>query len=101
MSNKIDFLNLDTYSHAYYAFVTILPFMFFGYVEYIALAVTAFYYGREKRDNENKVGINPKKEPLKNLFPWQWHSKSQMDYYSPMVVSVVMVLIDCIRRGAI
>lgn len=48
----------------------------------------AFYHGREQRDAEAKIGVVGKV-----LAPWQWHAKSQWDFWLPGGVCLLAAVI--------
>lgn len=76
-------------AHGVIAAVSTLPFIFTPYYPYAGLAVIGFFFGREMRDYENKASINPFKSPWKGLMFWKWHSNSQWDYWSAVVVVLI------------
>ena len=47
----------------------------------------AFYHGREQRDAETVAG-----ETGKVMGPWQWHAKSQWDFWLPAVACLIAAL---------
>lgn len=88
--------NIEMYSgpeHAMYSLIImgifVCVFFLIGTNIWISSALVAIshYWGREQMNAESKlnnIGVP--------MFPWQWHKKSQWDFYVPLVVCLFVAL---------
>lgn len=83
------------YALAIYAFAELGSIIIAGTPDQVLAAAIpiAHYWGREQMNAESKIG-----KIGKPMFPWQWHSKSQWDFYVPTAVVSLAALASHFMR---
>lgn len=81
-------------AHGLTALVLMVPFLFFGGVEYVGLFLVAFFFGREVRDSEIANKIDPFKDPLGGLDVTKWTSGSVWDFFPVLFVYLALLILD-------
>lgn len=77
--------------------VTALIFLAFGWrwgeaLLFGAIACSFHFWGREKRDFENKFDV-PISQPWRGFLPFRWHKDAQLDFYLPTTASFFLVFL--------
>jgi len=58
-----------------------------------------FYWGREKRDHENRLRLPAEEVWDRGWLPLEWSAKGQADFYWPLVACLLAALaIELLRR---
>jgi len=96
---------MDSFPHAFGA-LAIMAVIYIPLVlcrirnaHWIAMAAAAgFYWGREKRDHENRSGQPAAEVIFSGLLPWEYTAKGRADFAWPLGACLVAAILIEMRR---
>lgn len=77
----------NDFGHVFEGLIIMLPFAAFGYPLTGWIAQTAYWFGRERRDQELNTGINAFTGWYKGWDFWNWTPDGRRDLIVPIVVN--------------
>lgn len=80
--NKLDQLNI---THGLFALIICVPVSITELYIYAACSVSAYFYGRERRDHEHQAGLNPHKDWYIGHWPFLWQDNTRWDLLSGVI----------------
>jgi hypothetical protein len=96
---------MDSFPHALGALAIMTVFyvpLLLGRVRnahWIAMAVAVgFYWGREKRDHENRSGLPSTEVVFSGLLPWEYTPKGRADFAWPLGACLTVALMLEVRQ---
>ena len=80
--SRLDKMNI---THGLFALVIALPASLTAYYLYIAIAICAYFYGRERRDHERQAKLDPHKDWYIGHWPFIWSDNTKRDLFSSLI----------------